>query len=186
MEPIADAERDRVIATLQRGYAAGRIDQITLNHRVEVALATQDAYQLRDLLADLPDLAGSTWTPAPNQAVQPFLGSPGPTPYQPTAPTPTWQQRLQDKWPLITGVLIALIFLWVFFAPGNLGSNYWMIWFFVFIVPMWRRKARKLQRPQPHQLKLPVQPPPPPRTTDRHAADGGPGQWNQPPGPGNA
>jgi len=51
----SDAERDQVVALLQRDFADGRLTQAELEDRVGAALAARTRDQLQALTADLPD-----------------------------------------------------------------------------------------------------------------------------------
>jgi hypothetical protein len=51
----SDAERDQVVARLQRHFADGRLTQAELEERAGAALAAQTRDQLGALTADLPD-----------------------------------------------------------------------------------------------------------------------------------
>lgn len=185
--PIQDADRDRVIAALQRGHVAGYLDQVTLNRRVEAALTTTDAVELNDLLADLPDLSGLSWSPAPHQQLAPYTPLPPWAPQQPGA-EPVWRQYLRDSWPWLAGGLAVFVAMMVMSAMNG-PSFWWFFWiFFIFIRPAIRR-ARRQQRPaQPGEAYRPnAQPPPapgfsPPPRDSYNPDDGSGGQWNQPPG----
>lgn len=50
----SDAERDQVVALLQRDFADGRLTQAELEERVGAALAARTRDQLQALTADLP------------------------------------------------------------------------------------------------------------------------------------
>jgi hypothetical protein len=50
----SDAERDQVVALLQRDFADGRLTQAELGERVGAALAARTRNQLQALTADLP------------------------------------------------------------------------------------------------------------------------------------
>jgi uncharacterized protein DUF1707 len=72
----SDAERDQVVALLQRDFADGRLTQAELEERVGAALAARTRIQLRALTADLPgaDLPGADVRPArPAMALDPWL-----------------------------------------------------------------------------------------------------------------
>ena len=67
----SDAERDQVVALLQRDFADGRLTQAELEDRVGAALAARTRDQLHALTADLP---GADVGPArPAMAVDPVL-----------------------------------------------------------------------------------------------------------------
>ena len=67
----SDAERDQVVAQLQRHFADGRLTQAELGERVGAALAARTRDQLRALTADLP---GADVPPArPAMALDPWL-----------------------------------------------------------------------------------------------------------------
>jgi Domain of unknown function (DUF1707)/Inner membrane component of T3SS, cytoplasmic domain len=51
---ISDAERDRALAELKDGFAAGRLSHDTFAHRVDAALAARVRGELGTVLADLP------------------------------------------------------------------------------------------------------------------------------------
>lgn len=180
-QPIADADRDRVIAGLQRGHASGYLDQTTLNRRIEVALATDDPAELYDLVADLPDLAGRTWSPTAGQQLSPYETTPPNVaqPYQPIA-EPAWRQFLRNSgssWAI--GLVLALMLVVVLSSTN--ASWFWLIWvFLIFIRPAMRTWQRCSDSPQhPHQ---PNQSPPPIRDQYRSEdSDDDPSHWNQPP-----
>lgn len=180
-QPIADADRDRVIAGLQRGHASGYLDQTTLNRRMEVALATDDPDELHALVTDLPDLAGQTWSPTAGQRLSPFETMPPSMgqPYQPTA-EPAWRQFLRNagsSW--IIGLVVALIMV-IALSQAN-ASWFWLFWIFIiFVRPAMRTRQQRSHPPQ-HPYR-PNQPPPP--IADRYRSEGNTddsGQWNQPP-----
>lgn len=192
--PIEDADRDRVIAALQRGHVAGYLDQSTLNRRVEVALSTKDTAELDELLADLPGLTGRAgfseqlWTPGTNQQLSAVPPAPAPVPYQPNT-EPAWLQFLRNSWPWLVGAVPIVLFIWIFLAPG--GGQWWLwFWiFFIFIRPA-LRTHRQRQRPaaQPYPPSQPGPPGPPdhpkpqaPPQDSFNPDDGTGGQWNQPP-----
>lgn len=50
----SDADRDRALAALQEGFAAGRLTHDTFAHRVEQALVARARGELRSLVAELP------------------------------------------------------------------------------------------------------------------------------------
>jgi hypothetical protein len=54
---IGDAERDRAVAALADHYAAGRIDRLELDARLDAAYRATTLDQLRALFSDLPDPA---------------------------------------------------------------------------------------------------------------------------------
>ena len=84
--PIDDAERDRVIAALQRSHASGYLNDAGLKQRVEVALATDDPYRLNSLLTDLPGTNAYLWSPSAHQQVAPFA------PQAQRQPLKQWQE----------------------------------------------------------------------------------------------
>jgi FHA domain/DUF1707 SHOCT-like domain len=51
---VSDADRDRAIAVLREGSAAGRLSQETFVRRVEAALCAKHADDLAALISDLP------------------------------------------------------------------------------------------------------------------------------------
>lgn len=184
--PIDDADRDRVIASLQRSHASGYLDQAGLNRRIEVALRTDDRRELDELVADLPDLAGRTWAPSAGQQLAPYEGTePAARPYQPTA-QPAWQQFLRNSGPtLAIGVVVALLLLIV--LSQSSGSLFWLFWIFIiFIRPA--MKTHQQRHPPTTRHYRPQQPQQPPRVEDRYTSEGredddnNGGQWNQPPG----
>lgn len=180
-QPIADADRDGVIAGLQRGHASGYLDQTTLNHRMEVALATDDPAELHNLVADLPDLAGQTWSPTGGQRLSPFETMPPSMaqPYQPTA-EPAWRQFLRgagSSW--IIGLVVALIMV-IALSQANV-SWFWLFWIFIIFIRPGMRTWQRRSYP-PRHLYQPNQSPPP--IADRYRSEGNAddsGQWNQPP-----
>lgn len=185
---ISDADRDHVIATLQRSRASGHIDQATLTDRVRVATATHDPLELYGLLNDLPDLTTSTWTPSPHQQLTPYggpaTGQPAaPAPYQPMPPTPAWREFLQRHGATIAiGLLVAALFIG-FGVVGNTGASGWW-WWIIFGIIITQRRWRRWGNKPPAQPGgwQPNQPPPP--TQDRFDSDDQPGQdgqWHQPP-----
>lgn len=173
---IPDAERDAVVARLQRAHRAGQLDQQMLNERVEVALATEDATELSGLLADLPDLDARSWTPSAHQQMAPYASAP-PAPYQASGQR-NWNEWLRQNWAMASGLLFAaLLLLAVIFNRVPSGS---VIWIFIFVA-IWSGNARKRGKTQQPFFGSPSpQPPPPQRPSDSYRSDDG-GQWNQPP-----
>ncbi|MGZ4613542.1 MAG: DUF1707 SHOCT-like domain-containing protein [Kineosporiaceae bacterium] len=54
---IGDAERERAVTALSDHYAAGRLDRLELDARLDAAYRATTLEQLRVLFADLPDPA---------------------------------------------------------------------------------------------------------------------------------
>ncbi len=197
-QPIEDADRDRVIAELQRQHSAGFLDQATLAQRTETALRTEDSYQLEQLLADLPGAEGYAWTPDSHQQLAPYqaTGQPQPNPAWPEQ-EPAWKTFLRNSKPWLVGMGVALLMAWIFIAPNGTGGMWWMIWiFFLFIRPalvtkQQRERYRNRQAFPPAGQQYPaINPPPPPPQypppiTDTYQSDGRdggqPGGWTQPP-----
>jgi hypothetical protein len=67
----SDAERDKAVALLQRGFGDGRLSQSELEERAAAAYAARTRAQLRDLTADLP--AQEPTPPSPGGVVDPWL-----------------------------------------------------------------------------------------------------------------
>jgi hypothetical protein len=63
---VGDAERQAVVAELQRHYVAGRLDSDELSERLDQALAARTVRELRIPLRDLP--ARETTAPTPMRA----------------------------------------------------------------------------------------------------------------------
>lgn len=188
-QPINDAERDRVIAQLQRSRASGHLDQNTLNRRVEIALATQDPDELTDLLADLPDLAGATWTPSDHQQLAPYQArQPQPQYYQQAAQEPAWQQFMRNAAPWLVGAVPIILFIIIFFAPNGFAW-WWFIWAFIIFLRPAMRTQQQRHRYQQFMSNRDTQPPPqqPQQPADRHRSEDPDDQdsgskWQQPPG----
>lgn len=51
---VSDADRDKALATLRDGFAAGRLTDDTFAHRAEAALLARVAEDLHAVVADLP------------------------------------------------------------------------------------------------------------------------------------
>lgn len=186
-QPVSDADRDHVIAALQRSRASGHIDQATLTDRMQIAVATQDPLQLYGLLNDLPDLSTATWTPTPDQQLIPFqdrpASTPMPAPYEPAPTKPAWQEFLGKYWWAIALAMMVLgLFVTFMFVGNSSGFGWW--WWIIFIVIFSRRgmRMRGNTPPPPPGNWRPSQPPP--QTQDRFDSDddsGRDGQWHQPP-----
>ncbi|HET9894759.1 MAG TPA: DUF1707 domain-containing protein [Streptosporangiaceae bacterium] len=74
----SDADRERVTARLREHFAEGRLTREELDERITAALSARTFGQLRRVLADLPEPAGTVAAPRP-----PRQGWPagGPAPY---------------------------------------------------------------------------------------------------------
>ncbi len=195
--PIDDAARDRVIAALQRSRASGYLDDAGLKQRVEIALATNDPYQLNNLLADLPGLGAYTWTPSPDQQLAPVSQPPTQQPKQ-------WQEFLRRYWGVLLGMALVLLVV-----VGNGYSSFW--WVFILVAFVFPRGMRN-RKPDPqtppsgpyqgfhpgptqHHHADPYladpygqNPAAPPEASDQFDSDdgSGPSRWNQPPPAGKA
>lgn len=192
--PIEDADRDRVIGALQRSHASGQIDEKSLKQRVDIALQTDDPYQLNNLLSDLPGGSAYLWTPQPGQQLSPYspqTGSYGAHVSRTQQRSGGWQEFLRTYWGVILGIGIVLLMV----MGNGYFSFWWMFFLLMFVFP--RGMRSKMHRPQnrPGPIVPPYQPIPPfqqnqpkapPRVQDSFDSDdedgGETGRWNQPPG----
>src|SRR5262245_33662843 len=76
---VGDADRQRVVAELQRHYVEGRLNSDELAERVDTALAARTESDLAALLEDLPGPPQPEPAPrhAPNEWWTPFTTAPG-------------------------------------------------------------------------------------------------------------
>lgn len=51
---VSDADRDKALAALREGFAAGRLTHETFTHRVDEVLRARADHELRTVVADLP------------------------------------------------------------------------------------------------------------------------------------
>ena len=177
--PIPDADRDRIIAQLQRSHASGHLDQDNVNRRIEVALATRDAAELHGLVADLPDLSASSWAPDARQQLVGYSKPVVPT-ASPRIGPPNTAQFLRGAGPMLAGIVGAMLALMivgrVMFAPQ--GASMWGIFLIFVVVGPWMRYTRS----RPHRQRPAPPPASPPRIADRYDSENGRGsQWYQPP-----
>ncbi len=174
--PIDDAERDRVIAALQRSHASGYLNDAGLKQRVEVALATDDPYRLNSLLTDLPGTNAYLWSPSAHQQVAPFA------PQAQRQPLKQWQEFLRTYWGVLVGVALLLLIM-----MGNGHFSLW--WMFIMVAiffPRGMRSKMHRQSPpappfQPNPPTRPAQPSQPQDQFDADDDDNGSDRWNQPP-----
>jgi hypothetical protein len=117
---VGDADRQRVVAELQRHYVEGRLTSEELGERVSQALHARTFADFTPLLSDLPPLEEPS-------AVTDVVHPPG----------PDWHTQLLS--PPIGAILLLiglLALLWVLMTPGlRIGFFPWplLIWgFFIF------------------------------------------------------
>ena len=127
---VSDAERDRVTARLREHFAEGRLTSDELEERITAALHAKTAGDLRQVMTDLPEPAGTMagtapqpWSgprSGPGWAGQPWMvpGSAG----RPYRMGPPWMVRRRGPrlLPLVLVALIVALVLpgggWVLFA----------------------------------------------------------------------
>lgn len=123
---IGDAERDEAISRLRAHHAAGRIDMIEFDDRMEKALEARTAGDLKSIFLDLPDEPFDELVPP-----RPFPAA-GPHPYVPAhRPMQSVEARVTKPAYAAPG------FFWiVFFVVIFTGMRLWpllviaAVWFF--------------------------------------------------------
>jgi hypothetical protein len=109
---VGDADRQRVVAELQRHYIEGRLTSEELGERVSQALHARTFADFTPLLADLPPLEEPNATPN--------LGHP---------PGQDWHTQIVS--PPIGAILLllgVLALLWVLMTPGLRFGGFFFPW----------------------------------------------------------
>jgi hypothetical protein len=157
---VSDAERDRVTARLREHFAAGRLTSDELEERITAALHAKTEGDLRQVMTDLPEPAGTV----PGTAQQPWggprwtgpgwAGQPGIVPGSAGRPYrmgPPWMVRRRGPrlLPLVLVALIVALVLpgggWVLFAFLRAMLLFWLVASLAGIVfTLFRRRAHRL------------------------------------------
>jgi hypothetical protein len=139
---VSDAERDRVTARLREHFAAGRLTSDELEERVTAALDAKTAGDLRQVMTDLPEPAGTVPGTAPQPWAGPRWAGPGWAGQHAMVPGsagrpyrmgPPWMVRRRGPrlLPLVLVALIVALVLpgggWVLFAFLRAILLFWLV-----------------------------------------------------------
>ncbi|GAB3920029.1 hypothetical protein GCM10011575_35670 [Microlunatus endophyticus] len=122
---IGDRERDQATECLREHMAAGRLDPVEFDHRIETALTARYAEDLQPLFVDLPaprpDLPTVRSEPAPQRTV---VAPPAPKPTESIRSSAGWRTASALAWAAAIIVCFASSWnlWWVLFVPLLMGG----------------------------------------------------------------